>query len=94
MNLAVASGQADFAMADTPTLEWIAAQSGGKLKVVGASIDDAPYGIAVPKNGGLAEPIQAAITKLIADGTYAAILKKWGVESGAITTPTINGAVS
>ena len=94
VNLAVASGQADFAMADTPTLEWIAAQSGGKLKVVGASIDDAPYGIAVPKNGGLAEPIQAAITKLIADGTYAAILKKWGVESGAITTPTINGAVS
>ena len=93
VNLAVASKQADFAMADTPTLEWIAQQSGGKLTVVGTSFDDAPYGIAVPKDGGLAEPILEAIKKLMADGTYQAILAKWGVESGAITDPGINKAV-
>lgn len=94
VNLAVASGQADFSMADTPTLEWIAAKSDGKLKVVGTSFDNAPYGIAVPKDSGLAEPILAAVKKLMDDGTYAAILKKWGVESGAITDPGINKAVS
>lgn len=93
VNLAVASGQADFSMADTPTLEWIAQQSDGKLKVVGTSFDDAPYGIAVPKDSGLAQPILDALNKLMADGTYAAILKKWGVESGAITDPGINKAV-
>ena len=93
VNLAVASKQADFAMADTPTLEWIAQQSDGKLAVAGTSFDDAPYGIAVPKDGGLAEPILEAIKKLMADGTYQAILAKWGVESGAITDPGINKAV-
>lgn len=93
VNLAVASKQADFAMADTPTLEWIAQQSDGKLAVAGTSFDDAPYGIAVPKDGGLAEPILESIKKLMADGTYAAILKKWGVESGAITDPGINKAI-
>ncbi|MGI9116982.1 MAG: ABC transporter substrate-binding protein [Gaiellales bacterium] len=93
VNLAVASKQADFAMADTPTLEWIALKSDGKLKVVGTSFDDAPYGIAVPKDGGLAQPTLEAIKKLMADGTYAAILKKWGVESGAITDPGINKAI-
>jgi len=94
VNLAVASGQVDFAMADTPTLEWIAAKSGGKLTVVGTSFDVAPYGLAIPKDSGLADPILAALKSLMADGTYTAILKKWGVESGAITNPAINGAIS
>ena len=94
VNLAVASGQVDFAMADTPTLEWIAQKSGGKLTVVGTSFDVAPYGLAIPKNSGLADPILAALKSLMADGTYTAILKKWGVESGAITNPAINGAIS
>jgi polar amino acid transport system substrate-binding protein len=93
VNLALSSGQADFSMADTPTLEWIAQQSGGKLKVVGTSFDNAPYGIAVAKDSGLADPILAAIKKLMADGTYQKIMDKWGVTSGAITDPGINKAV-
>ena len=31
---------------------------------------------------------------LIANGEYHAILAKWGLEEGAITTPMINGAKS
>jgi polar amino acid transport system substrate-binding protein len=31
---------------------------------------------------------------LIASGVYLNILTKWGVQSGAITTPVVNGAVS
>jgi len=94
VNLAVASGQVDFAMADTPTLEWIAQASDGKLQVVGTSFDVAPYGLAIPKDNGMAQPILDALKKLMADGTYAAILAKWGVDSGAITDPKINGAIS
>ena len=30
---------------------------------------------------------------LIAGGQYTAILKKWGLEEGAITDPVINGAI-
>ena len=35
----------------------------------------------------LTKATQAALEKLIADGTYQQILKKWGVEAGAITNP-------
>jgi hypothetical protein len=30
----------------------------------------------------------------MANGTYKSILDKWGVQKGAITNPTINGAIS
>jgi polar amino acid transport system substrate-binding protein len=42
----------------------------------------------------MAPPILAAVKQLISGGTYAAILKRWGVQSGAITEPKINGAIS
>jgi polar amino acid transport system substrate-binding protein len=32
------------------------------------------------------------VKALIADGTYKAVLDKWGVSNGAITDPVINGA--
>ena len=55
----------------------------------------APYGFAVPKNGGLAQPMLAALKELIANGTYTRILDKWGIQSGAISIePKINGATS
>jgi hypothetical protein len=31
---------------------------------------------------------------LISDGSYSSILRKWGIEAGAITHPVINGATS
>jgi polar amino acid transport system substrate-binding protein len=39
-------------------------------------------------------PILAAVKELVSNGSYTAILTKWGVESGAITNPKINGAIS
>jgi polar amino acid transport system substrate-binding protein len=66
---------------------------GGGLSLVGDVYDAAPYGIAVPKNAGTTkEAILGAVKALIADGTYQAILDKWGVANGAITNPVINGA--
>jgi polar amino acid transport system substrate-binding protein len=57
--------------------------------------DAAPYGIAVPKNAGTTkDAILGAVKALVTDGSYKAILGKWGVSSGAITDPVINGASS
>ena len=42
----------------------------------------------------MTKPIQAALKELIANGNYTKILDKWGVQSGAITDPKINGATS
>jgi polar amino acid transport system substrate-binding protein len=94
VNLAVASGRAEVGMADSPVAEYQVKQSAGKFKLLCKCYGFAPYGIAIPKNSGMAPPILAAVKQLISDGTYAAILKRWGVESGAITEPKINGAIS
>jgi polar amino acid transport system substrate-binding protein len=94
VNLAVTSGRADAAMADSPVASYIAEKSNGQLKVTGGPFPPEPYGIAIPKNSGLAQPVLAGIKALIADGTYKTILDYWGLQAGAIDNPTINGAVS
>jgi polar amino acid transport system substrate-binding protein len=94
VNLALSSGRADVAMADSPVAEYQVKQSGGTFKLSGQPYGTAPYGIAIPKNNGMAKPVLAAMKTLIANGTYMKILTKWGVQAGAITHPVINGATS
>lgn len=54
-------------------------------------INGGPYGIGVAKNNPqLAKAVQAALQKLITDGTYGRILGDWGLDSGAITAATLN----
>jgi polar amino acid transport system substrate-binding protein len=93
-NLALSSGRAQVGMADSPVAAYIVKQSNGKFKLSGKSYNNAPYGIAIPKGDGMAKPIQDALKELISKGTYLQILKKWGVQEGAITNPQINAAVS
>jgi len=93
-NLALSSGRADAVMADSPVAAYAVKKSGGQFKLQGQAYGTAPYGIAVPKGSGLAKPLLAALKTLIKNGQYAAILKKWGVEDGAIKNPAINGATS
>lgn len=92
---AVVSGKDVAMLADSPVTGYAVSQSGGKLQLLGQSYGDAPYGIAVPKTSGtFKDAILAALKTLMANGTYNTILTKWGVQSGAITTPVINGATS
>ena len=95
-NLALSSGRVDVVLADSPVNAYAAEQSRGTFETVGKTYGTAPYGIPVPKTAdykGLADAIVGALKKLSADGTYTSILKKWGVEQGAISDFTINGAV-
>jgi polar amino acid transport system substrate-binding protein len=93
-NLAINSGRADVGMADSPVADYQVKQSGAAFKTVGKPYGTAPYGIAIPKDNGMAPAVRDALSALIANGGYKQILTKWGVEDGAITTPTINGATS
>jgi polar amino acid transport system substrate-binding protein len=93
-NLAIQSGRAQIGMADSPVADYQVKQSGGQFKSVGTPYGTAPYGIAIPKGSGLADPVLAAVKAMIADGSYKQILDKWGIEAGAITDPVINGATS
>ena len=94
VNLALSSGRADVAMADSPVAAYQVKQSGGTFKLSGQPYGTAPYGIAIPKNNGMAKPVLAALEHLMANGRYMKILDKWGVQEGAISNPAINGAAS
>ncbi len=93
-NLAIASGRAEVGMADSPVAAYQVKQSSGQFKLVGETYGSAPYGLAIPKGSGMTTPVLAALKVLIANGSYMKILEKWGVQSGALTTPGINGAKS
>jgi polar amino acid transport system substrate-binding protein len=93
-NLALTSGRADVGSADSPIAAYAVKQLAGKIQLAGAIYETAPYGIAIPKTPGLAPAINAALVAMLADGSYKAVLDKWGDDAGAITTPVINGATS
>jgi polar amino acid transport system substrate-binding protein len=90
---AVVTGKADAVLADSPVMAYAVKQTGGQLSLVGQAYDTAPYGIAIAKTSGtLKDALQGAVQALISDGSYKAILDNWGVGSGAISQPVINGA--
>jgi len=96
-NLALSSGRADVVMADSPPAAYAVEQSDGKFKLTGKQYGTALYGIAMPKDSGLAKPVQGALKAVMADGTYDRIFSYWGlVKKGdagcpcTITNPEIN----
>ena len=91
---AVVLGQADALSADSPVTLYAIAQTGGKLQPAGDTFDVAPYGVAVGKDSGLVEAIQAALQSMVDDGSYGKILDDWGVADGGIDEITINAAAN
>ncbi|TFC33241.1 ABC transporter substrate-binding protein [Cryobacterium sp. TMT2-14] len=84
-------GQADAFSADSPVTLYAIQQTAGKLQKAGTSFDEAPYGMAVAKDSGMAAAVQAALQSMVDDGSYGEILKTWGVTDGGLSTITING---
>ena len=79
--------------ADTEVAQYQTKQTGGKLRFAGNYGPEVLYGIAVPK-GGFATAIKDALQKLYSDGTFKKILDKYGIGSGILQAPGINGATS
>lgn len=87
------TGRADFSYNAFDANAYEQKQSGGQLHELPKFYPDRPYGIAVKRdNPQLAQAIKAAIEGMIRDGSYQAILSRWGIEQAAIGTPTINDA--
>lgn len=87
---AVVLGQADAFTADSPVTLYAISKLDGKLQTAGKTFDAAPYGIAVTKDSGMAEAVQAAMQSMVDDGSYGKILDAWGVADGGLDTITIN----
>ncbi|MBI4571482.1 MAG: transporter substrate-binding domain-containing protein, partial [Chloroflexi bacterium] len=79
------TGGADANLADFPVAYLDAQESDGDLEVLPNQIDAAPYGIGVRKESAqLRAVLEQALQAIIADGTYAAILAAWDLESTAL----------
>src|SRR3989440_1713511 len=92
-NLALSSGRSEIDYADSPIIAYQVRQLGVSVRS-SPTFGAAPYGLALPKGNGMATPVLEALKVLMANGTYTAILKKWELQSAAITSPVINGAKS
>jgi arginine/lysine/histidine/glutamine transport system substrate-binding/permease protein len=74
----LANGNVDAVINDAPvTIEAIKSGNIKGLKVVGQLLTEEYYGIALPKNSPNLNAINTALAKIISDGTYAQIYKKW-----------------
>lgn len=92
--LSLTSQRTDLFWLGATAVSYFVKQTNGQTKVVGSYLKPNPLGIALTKDSGLAKPMQAAVQHLIEDGTYAKILKKWGLHNDAIKTSQVNPKVS
>ena len=87
----VATGKADVFYADSPVAGYAIAQTEDTLEALGEDVGVTKEAVAIKKgDSDTAKAVQAALQKLMDDGTYMKILKHWGVENGSIDKAEIN----
>jgi polar amino acid transport system substrate-binding protein len=87
----VVNGKADAFCADSPVAGYAIKQSGDELELMGKAFNMTPEAVVVKKGDmETAKAVQAAVQKLMDDGTYKQILNTWGNTSGAISKSEIN----
>ena len=89
----IETGKSVAHISDFPVVAYIAKTYGGgkRFDIVGKQFGVVPYGIAVSKkNHALRDAVQTALLKMVADATYDRILKKWGLEQGALRSAPIS----
>ncbi|MCL7425591.1 ABC transporter substrate-binding protein [Streptomyces sp. YS415] len=92
--LALQSGRIDVYLGPNPTAAYHAASS-GKTEVVGTysgagATLQGLIAATTKKDSGLAEPLADALNEVIDNGTYAKVLKRWGLSDEAVTASEIN----
>ncbi|MFI9769078.1 ABC transporter substrate-binding protein [Streptomyces sp. NPDC052415] len=92
--LALQSGRIDVYLGPNPTAAYHAASS-GKTQVVGTysgagATLQGLIAATTKKDSGLAEPLADALNEVIDNGTYAKVLKRWGLSDEAVTASEIN----
>lgn len=72
------AGQVDAIVFDAPVLLYYAATEGrGSVQVVGPTLKDEYYGIALPIGSSLRKPINEALLEMMQDGTYTEAHNRW-----------------
>lgn len=92
--LAVRSSRADAFFSSQAPLTYFVKQANGELELTAVGrhngFSDLYQGSVVPKDGELRDVLLGVYQKLFDNGTYAAIMKKWGLENNMLKAPGIN----
>lgn len=92
--LAVRSKRSDAFFSSQAPLTYFVSQANGQLELTGVGqkngFEDLYQGAVVPKGSPLGPILKDAVKVLINNGTYAVIMKKWGLENNMIKEPGIN----
>ncbi|WFS03233.1 ABC transporter substrate-binding protein [Rhizobium tumorigenes] len=92
--LAVRSKRADAFFSSQAPLTYFVSQANGQLELTGVGqkngFEDIFQGAVVPKGSPLGPIMVDAMKVLMDNGTYAAIMRKWGLENNIIKAPGIN----
>ena len=81
----------DAAMQGGETLPYIMSQDPGVYALIGEPVFYSPMGIAVAKdNPKLRDALVGALKAVMADGTYAKLLKTWSLEASGLKEVTVN----
>lgn len=86
--LAVRSGRAQATVAASVKLAYIAAQT-GDMKVSDLVLEAVNSNIGVRKGDPLGQVMTDAIQSMIEDGSYKAIMEKWGIADGGMLTKAL-----
>lgn len=94
--LAVRSGRSDGFFSSQAPLTYFVQQAHGDLQLAAVGkpngFKNLYQGAVVPKGSPLAPVLLDGIKELMKNGTYAAIMKKWGLENNMLAVPGINKA--
>ena len=86
-------GRIDAAVQGSETLPYALAQETGKYRIVGEPFAKGYQGIMFRKDdAALREAITEQLAAMIADGSYKAILDKYGLGGNAVARPVMNAA--
>jgi polar amino acid transport system substrate-binding protein len=92
--LAVRSKRSDAFFSSQAPLTYFIQQSKGQLELAAVGqangFDNLYQGTVVPKGSALGEVVLAGYKKLFENGTYAIIMKKWGLADNMLKAPGIN----
>ena len=87
------SGRLDGGVQGDETMAWFLRTEPGAYLPLGERFTTVLVGIPVAKTEpALRDAVRAALAGLIADGTYAALLKKWDLVPNGVAAVTLNGA--
>ena len=86
-------GKLQAMYADSPITAYAVEQTSGEVETIGEINDAAPYGIVVAQDDeDLTGAVQAAVQKLIDDGTLDEIFESWGSEGVVVDEAELNPA--